>query len=315
MSRKCLDAGLIQAFLDGELADEALEATARHFSACADCAALLKETEAEFEFLSVALAPELNAPVPTESLRARIEAGVAAINAEQSRPGFYEKAAAWFALPNGFSMPMMGAAAGLLLMVGVIGVLLSSSSVGEMVLSYTPVSIPAVEKTIELNKDKAELIIPEVAAADLTGGQLPSAKPGLISSKKSAAPTFKVEKAVYQAAERSQRKAAGVVKNRAGAKPVIEPQFLEGEGRYLQTIDTLSRSVETRKDEFMRASAQVSYKRDLAVVDDAITKMQKVARKNPKDEAVKQMLFASYQNKIDLLSSVSQKTDLVASLY
>jgi hypothetical protein len=42
--------------------------------------------------------------------------------------------------------------------------------------------------------------------------------------------------------------------------------------------------------------------------------MKAEVRRNPKDEAAKQILRASYQNKIDLLSSVADKTDLMASL-
>jgi len=64
----------------------------------------------------------------------------------------------------------------------------------------------------------------------------------------------------------------------------------------------------------LKPSALVSYERDMAVVDDAIKKLQKAARKNPKDEGSKQILLASYQNKIDLLNSVSQKEELMATL-
>jgi hypothetical protein len=52
----------------------------------------------------------------------------------------------------------------------------------------------------------------------------------------------------------------------------------------------------------------------MAVVDDAIAKMRKVVQKNPKNESAKQVLYTSYQNKIDLLNSVSQREELVASL-
>ncbi len=64
----------------------------------------------------------------------------------------------------------------------------------------------------------------------------------------------------------------------------------------------------------MRGSERMSFERDLAVVNDAIDKMRVVVKKDPKNESAKQVLYASYQNKIDLLSSVSQKEELVASL-
>jgi len=59
---------------------------------------------------------------------------------------------------------------------------------------------------------------------------------------------------------------------------------------------------------------RIFYERDMAVVDDAIAKMKSEVKKNPKNESAKQVLYSSYQNKIDLLNSVSQKEELVASL-
>ena len=64
----------------------------------------------------------------------------------------------------------------------------------------------------------------------------------------------------------------------------------------------------------MRPSERVAYERDMAVVNDAIAKMKKEVRRNPKNESAKQVLYNSYQNKIDLLNSVSQREELVASL-
>ena len=52
----------------------------------------------------------------------------------------------------------------------------------------------------------------------------------------------------------------------------------------------------------------------MAVVDDAIAKMRVQINKDPKNDTAKQVLYSSYQNKIDLLNSVSQKEELVASL-
>ena len=76
----------------------------------------------------------------------------------------------------------------------------------------------------------------------------------------------------------------------------------------------MSKNVEPKKDEVLRPSARVGYERDMAFVEQAIKTMQSKARKNPKDEGAKQVLFASYQNKIDLLNSVAEKGELMATL-
>jgi hypothetical protein len=98
-----------------------------------------------------------------------------------------------------------------------------------------------------------------------------------------------------------------------GPQPV-NAGYIPGEESYVKTIATLNKSVDTQKDAVLRPSERVSYERDMAVVDDAITKMRNEVRKNPKNESAKQVLYSSYQNKIDLLNSVSQREELVASL-
>jgi hypothetical protein len=42
--------------------------------------------------------------------------------------------------------------------------------------------------------------------------------------------------------------------------------------------------------------------------------MRQEVKRNPKNESAKQVLYSSYQNKIDLLNSVSQKQELMASI-
>jgi hypothetical protein len=76
----------------------------------------------------------------------------------------------------------------------------------------------------------------------------------------------------------------------------------------------LSQTVENQKDSVLRPSMRVSFERDLAVVSDAIDKMKKEVRKNPRNESAKQVLYSSYQNKIDLLNSVAERNELMASL-
>ncbi|MBK9529349.1 MAG: hypothetical protein IPO41_13800 [Acidobacteria bacterium] len=52
----------------------------------------------------------------------------------------------------------------------------------------------------------------------------------------------------------------------------------------------------------------------MAMVDDSIAKMRKEVKRNPKNETARQVLYSSYQNKIDLLNSVAQKEELMASI-
>lgn len=89
---------------------------------------------------------------------------------------------------------------------------------------------------------------------------------------------------------------------------------MPGEESYVRTISSLKKTVEDQKDAVLRPSERIAYEKDLAVVNDTISKMRKEVRKNPKNESARQVLYNSYQNKIDLMNSVAQKEELVASL-
>jgi hypothetical protein len=90
--------------------------------------------------------------------------------------------------------------------------------------------------------------------------------------------------------------------------------YLPGEESYVKTIANLSQTVSGQKDAVMRPSERIAFERDMAVVDDSIKRMRSEVRKNPANESAKQVLYTSYQNKIDLLNSVSQKEELIASI-
>jgi ribosomal protein S15P/S13E len=76
----------------------------------------------------------------------------------------------------------------------------------------------------------------------------------------------------------------------------------------------LSQTVASSDEEVMRPSFRVEYEQNIALMDRAINKMQKQVRRNPNDENAKRILFASYQNKIDLLNTVAEKSQLMATL-
>ena len=90
--------------------------------------------------------------------------------------------------------------------------------------------------------------------------------------------------------------------------------YLPGEESYVRTIVDLKQNVDFQKDAVMTPSSRVSYERDMAMVNDSIKRIREVVKKNPRNQAARQMLYSSYQDKIDLLNSVSQREELMASL-
>jgi ribosomal protein S15P/S13E len=97
-------------------------------------------------------------------------------------------------------------------------------------------------------------------------------------------------------------------------EPVSADGYLPGEESYVRTIADLKQNVDEQKDVVLTPSTRVSYERDMAVVNDSIKRMRDEVKKNPKNQAAKQVLYASYQDKIDLLNSVAQREELIASL-
>jgi hypothetical protein len=91
--------------------------------------------------------------------------------------------------------------------------------------------------------------------------------------------------------------------------------YMTGEESYVKTIATLSESVDEKKDNVLTPTARVAYERDMAIVNDAIKKMKAVVKKNPRNASAKQVLYSSYQNKIDLLNSVAEREELMASVH
>ncbi|HEX8367340.1 MAG TPA: hypothetical protein VF604_02130 [Pyrinomonadaceae bacterium] len=299
---KCFDEGIIQAFLDGELASDLSENVACHVALCAACAGMLAVAEEESSFAFAALDAEFNTLVPTERIRTRLFETIAT-----ERKTFWQKI-----FGNGFrwTNPSVAAFASLILVVGLFAALwiARENSVSELHVAkneatpstatkLSPVSsgestLPVNPAVIPFKEIEPEPVAPQIRQA---------------AYKPKNENRFEAQKAVY-------RPTNNIV--RASVAPSAETNYdaISGEQSYLKTIATLQQSVDNRKDELMKPSMRVAFEKDMAVVDDAIKKMQREVRKNPKNEAAREVLRSSYQNKIDLLNSVTEKSELMASL-
>jgi hypothetical protein len=93
---------------------------------------------------------------------------------------------------------------------------------------------------------------------------------------------------------------------------VAESNPLPGEVSYLKTIASLSSVIEANGEGVLRPSMRTEYERNLALVNHAIEATRRTARRNPKDPDAAEFLYSSYQNKIDLLSTVAEQGQMVA---
>lgn len=291
--KNCFDEGTIQAFLDGELASDLLENVARHVAVCDGCAVLMAEAEEESAFAFSALEQEFNTLVPTQRLWTKINDSIGK-----------ERKSVWQTVFAFFKHPTVGAFAGLLVVFGLFVAVLSLqkdapiTSVAEIVPDkpkiIAPIFTPAINQTAP--SDNSET--PKVAVAKQDKKDYSIIKTDFV--KKENSPKINNQSDVLNSAkDKGQR---------------TNDNFLIGEESYIKTIATLENTVNSRKDEVLKPSSRFAFEKDLAVVNDAITRMKAEVKKNPKNEAAKNVLRASYQNKIDLLNSVTEKTELMAIL-
>jgi hypothetical protein len=303
--KNCIDETTIQAFLDGELANIASETVAMHLGECDACAMRLAEVEEENSFVFTVLENEFDIPVPTHRLWAKINDEI-----EKAKPTFWQKIRANFSFTN----PSILAFASLLIVFGAFAIAWNFKQSND----DTPNIIAKKDEPKQVQPMNAvPTVTPEIAKVT------PSQIEKVGNNVQKVAPNFKIEKANFVTetpklkVEKSrvfEKISQPIIKNK---KPIIEnqtPNLINGEDTYLKTIETLSKNVEPKKDRILRPSARVSYERDIALVEQAIKTMQTKARKNPKDTGAKQVLFASYQNKIDLLNSVAEKDEMIADL-
>ncbi len=297
MTENCIDIGTIQAFLDGELDYAKSETVAEHIGACDDCALQLAVAEEESSMAFAALEQEFNTLVPTQRLWSKINGSI-----EQQR----EKTSFWTPIFAFFKQPSIAAFAGLLIVAGLFAVVLNRGTGDESKIVATSnanqdnIVVP-VYKPIEIEPQVA----PTFVAANTTDLlNVPAAK-----NNRSAIRVIQAN-----AIRKNKRSLVRPDKIENDVKTATANETLTGEESYIKTIATLTESVKNRKDEVLKPSARFAFERDMAVADDAIKTMKAEIKQNPNDEAARQILRASYQNKIDLLSSVADKTELLASV-
>lgn len=300
MRDKCFEIGIIQAFLDGELASDASENVARHVALCSDCAILLAEAEDEILFAFSALENELNTLVPTQRLWSKINDSIG-----KEEKSFWQKVYAFVSNPTSIAFASM--------------LVVFAVFVGTLNLQQTE----KPENSVARNVQPKQSEILSASETKINTAQTPQATdlPEIkITESNPEKRDSQVVKTKFEKAKRSPKTNKQPDSNtktpdiESNYEPRMANENLSGEDTYLKTIVALTKTVDNRKDETLKPSARFAFEKDLAIIDDAIGKMQTEVKKNPKNETAKEMLRASYQNKIDLLNSVSEKSELMASL-
>ncbi|MFN2455556.1 MAG: anti-sigma factor [Pyrinomonadaceae bacterium] len=306
----CQGEEILQSYVDGELDAEAAKETAAHLEACAGCAKVVREIESDAMFLSTTLEPLFPASVPTERLRARLDAALAAQSSEtedtppiarnivRGETGFASRLKSFYTLLTEHPRPAVAFAS---LVVALI--------VGAVFLSLQS---PRTAPQVALNENKGELVASNSdgknGSTQTGGSAIPATNDvsGLNADKsrntirKSLATPSPLRYANYARTNNRPR----VLANDRNANNVTPAdKLLPGEQSYLSAIASLTTVIEANKETALPPPVRAEYKRNLAVVDKAIAATRSEVRRNPGDGDAAEFLLAAYQSKLDLLDT------------
>lgn len=292
MNGNCLEIGTIQAFLDGETPSEISIRVTEHISVCENCARALTEAEEQNSLVFSVLERELNTLVPTQRLWSRINES---IEVEKGRTPLWHQIYAFFA--SQLTSPSLTAVAGVLVVFALVA------------------AVWSLRSNVQAPVDTAGVTSTNTSSSSLQ--PVPTGTDANPITPLSSSTSF--EPAQIKSSNHSATKLEKIVKDANARRNDIRLQYLvdtrlPGEESYIKTIADLNQNIDIQKDTVLTPATRVAFERDMAVVDDSITKMKKVVRKNPRNQAARQVLYSSYQDKIDLLNSVAQREELLVSM-
>ena len=311
---KHLDEATIQSFLDGELNQNRAAEASAHLALCEICADALVAAEAEQTEINFAFASEAESPVPSQRIWARIENELEPSCAWQSKIAVCAEKTWRRRLSEFFTPAQIGFAAALaaVVLVSLFGVAffekqLESSNQFEAVVIAPQESLPSIAIPRDTPREnvfnqpnpiKKNPVAPKLIKQTQTQNFAPR-------TIKAVAVINKPEAPKNQAIAQNPKSKTQNPKSEA---------VLPEERSYLNSIALLSKAVAANDNLIRRPSFRVEYESSLATVDGSIAAMQAAARQHPQDQNAKRLLLAAYQNKIELLNTVSEKSQMVASL-
>lgn len=284
---RCLDEATLQSYFDGELSAKLMESTTLHLASCPTCAAAAREIEEEIHLLTMALADEFEASVPTERLRQRIDAAVldqrVGVAAAPVQTGFGAFVSSLLSFGTQRSLGYASLAV----------VLAFGAILGLVKMKTTPEESAPVAEVTPVKTGNEQVAVMSTGSEGVKGrqeeGNLTDRNTNIVDNKPAKAPT-------RPNASSNRTNTASVT-----AAPV---RLIPGERSYLQTIARLDSTIKANK-RAMRPSLQVEYERNLAVVDRAIAATRSAVKNNPNDTDAADFMFAAYQSKVDLLNTIA----------
>ena len=298
MMKRCLDEGLLQAYLDGELSQERMSEAAAHVAACERCADALASAEGETAFFATAFAPDDTVSVPTEALRSRIGAAVARLESSEAGRG----------RSRGLNFGgLLATLSGLFNFTPQSAVAFASVlAVVAFALIYFNVSKQPVKPSNDGQSEIAKNVKPAPTATQEVVKQ-----PTETGNLDGIVPQPSKENKIIPTSGNRSVKSRGFRAKPSTMQPKA-PELLPGEKDYQSAIASLEKTIKMGGDATLRPAVRVEYERNLAILDSAISQTRQVAARNPKDRDAVGFLMSAYQSKVELLTKVADQAQVAA---
>ena len=312
MTKRCLDEGLLQAYIDGELSNEHAAEAAAHVGVCDACAAALASVESESALFSAAFAPDDSINVPTELLRSRIGAAVAQL--EDARGLNHSRSNGWSF--NGFLATLSGLFTFTPQRAAAFASVLAVIAAGFIYFAVIK-QRPSTNGPNAPQPSQGELASKEAMPAPTTQVTSPVSdnnKSGNDSVNTAAPSTDKGNgKHSIVNAGLNPRRSVNRADKALQPKPEAPKELtLPGEKDYQSAIASLEKTIKMGGDTALSPSLRVQYERNVAILDTAIEQTRKVASQNPKDKDAVGFLMSAYQSKVELLTKVADQAQVAA---
>lgn len=304
MKEMCIDEGVLQSYLDGELSPEKMEWVAKHTVSCAACAESLREAESENVFFAAALADDLNVAVPTENLRTRLDAAIAELrqteNVVAQKPTW--NFSAWlnslfasFTPQRAFAFASIVA---IIVFAAIFFVVMKdkrsatpSNEVARIPSSTTVSPTPVLNTT------------PQPSPSEATPPKSPASGTRMTPQRVN----YRQQNRVRPKSSDADSKLPEIVQPEQVAK-----DLLPGEKSYLKAIQSLEVAIKESSDLNTSPALRAEYEKNLAVVNQAITATRAAVKRQPGNADTVEFLYTAYQSKVDLLSTVADQARLSA---
>jgi anti-sigma factor RsiW len=291
--KECFEEGILQSYFDGELSIDMMESVSSHFASCSACKLAAQELENESLLLANALEPEFTLSVPSEQLRARIDAAIA--ESRLLNPARPSLATAHVPVMRRW----LQAVADLLAVspqrafayAGVAAIVLFAITFA--LIRFRGAPVPG----------KPEVAVRQTPTVPVLTVPAPAASPA--NSKEAVAVSQSPEKVNRSPFVQAAYKKSNVSRRSADRGEAAHVKLLPGERSYLKAIAQLDTTLKSDRNKPMRPSLQSEYERNLAMVDRAIAATRTAAKSNPSDPDAAEFMFAAYQTKVDLLNQVA----------